>query len=114
MDLEPLRGEASEAYWETVSDSEHNFLPPVKGSHSGIHFFSRPNAQYCMGLLLAFVLGAICTFVLIAEQRRPEVYHHGLHSTTDTVACTSWIVSNCWQVTNRTLQFSEGIVVLGW
>ena len=88
MDLEPLRQDASEAYWETVPDPEQNILPPLKSSYSKSSSFSTPKAQYCVSLVLAFVLGAICTAALLAAQKRPEVCYRGLESVTDAVACT--------------------------
>ena len=87
MDSEPLRPDAPEADWETVPGPEQNFLPPLKRSYSDGSSFSRQRARYCASLVLAFVLGAICTAAaLVAAQKRPEVCHHGLQSVTDAAA----------------------------
>ena len=102
MDLEPLRQDASEACWETVPDPEQNLLPPLKSSYSKSSSFSTPKVQYCVSLVLAFVLGAICAAALVAAPKRPEVCSHGLQSVTDAVACTYFTVGIHRRPANRT------------
>ena len=110
MDSVPLR-EASEVCWENASGSEQNFS--LKSPYSKT-FFPVQKPQYCMSLLLAFVLGAILTAALTAVQKIPETGCHGPQPVADTVPRMSFPILNYKQFAKPHGPNSDGPVLTGW
>ena len=110
MDSVPLR-EASEVCWENASGSED--LSLISPDSKNL-FFPIQKAQFCMSLLLAFVLGAILTATLAAAQKVPEAYCQGSQSVAGAVARMSYTILNYGRFANLHGPNSEGTVLTGW